>query len=443
MYPLKARLYVHEDYAAYPDAPARVERIESAMGQKAEPFGDLDLPDLISERGWQQRRSKRFSAFAETPDQDVVLMLAHFGEHPNLATLQDKLGQDQPVTGLMRQLLGLRNMVLASSGIEEFRKPRKDHVCRPQWQLFTMEGCSHRCAYCSLGGVIAAKVNVEDYCEHVAKLIENNPWQQVYLTNSNSDTPILEPEIGHIRTLLDLFKRYENRYFVVHTKSANVDAMLDYTDHDRRAIMLWTIATPSAAKIYEPGAPSTEERFAAARKCYEAGYPVRIKFKPIIPMKNWRAEATLMARLAMDGMKPEVINLLTLTWMDAATLRTAFNPDDLDPEAVEAADAAKDDMADDHLKPFPHGFRAKVYDHFISEIRKIDPDVPITFSTESLDMWKQFQKRLGYKATDYICGCGPQSTPGCVRLSVNPWKVIAPVTWDGHALEPDDPRRNT
>ena len=404
------------------------------MGQSAERFGDADIPDLIAERGWLERRSKRFSAFSETPDQDVVLMLANFGEHPDLAKLSAKAGADGSARALVSQLLGLRNMTLVSSGVTDYKRPRKDHVCRPQWWLFTMEGCSHRCAYCSLGGVIAAKVNLEHYGEHLRKLVENNPWQQVYLTNANSDTPILEPEVEHTRFLIDFFKQFDSRHFVVHTKSANVDHMLEYTDHDQRAIMLWSIATPSAARICEPGAPSTEERFAAARKCYQAGYPVRIKFKPIIPMKDWRLEATTMAKLAFDGMRPEVINLLTLTWMSVDTLRTVLDPDALDPEAIEAADAAAERMADDHLKPFPHEFRAKVYDHFISEIRKIDPGVPITFSTESLEMWKQFEGRLGYKASDYICGCGPQCVPGCVRLSADPWQVAEPVTWDGRTL---------
>ena len=302
--------------------------------------------------------------------------------------------------------------------------------------MHTMVGCSHRCAYCSLGGVITATVNLQHYAEHLCKLVQNNPWQQVYLVNANSDTPILEPEIDHTRVLIDVFKQFDSRYFVVHTKSANIDHMLDYTDHDRRAIMLWTIATPSAARAYEAGAPSTEERFAAARKCYRAGYPVRIKFKPIIPVKDWRTEATTMARLALDGMKPEVINLLTLTWMDTDRLRTIIDPEDLDPEAVEAADAAADRMTGDHLKPFPHEFRAKVYAHFIREIRKMDPDVPITLSTESLDMWREFGERLGYKPTDYICGCGPQSTPGCKRLTQNPWTIAEPVTWDGERVEP-------
>ena len=72
-----------------------------------------------------------------------------------------------------------------------------------------------------------------------------------------------------------------------------------------------------------------------------------------------------------------------------------------------------------------------IYDHFIREIRKVDPDVPITFSTETLDMWKEFGPRLGYKPSDYICGCGAQAEPGLRRLTVNPWKVCKPVKWDG------------
>ncbi|MBT3380587.1 MAG: hypothetical protein HN742_10325 [Lentisphaerae bacterium] len=436
MYRLKSKLYVHEDYTMFADAPARVERIESAMDQRAERFGDMDVPDLIAERGWLERRSDLFSAFSENPDPDVLLNLASFGEHPNMATLSKKVGMNGRARGLVSQLLGLQNMTLVSSGNSDYRKPQRDHVCRPQWWLYTMDGCSHQCAYCGRGGVISAKVNLQHYAQHLRKLVENNPWQQVYLTNANSDTPILEPEIDHTRFLIDFFKQFDDRHFVVHTKSANVDHLLEYTDHDQRAIMLWSIATPSAARIYEPGAPSTEERFAAARKCYQAGYPVRLKFKPIVPMKDWRQEATTMARLAFDGMRPEVINLLTLAWMDVDTLRTAFDPEDLDPEAIEAADAAAEQMAGDRLKPFPHDFRAKVYGHFINEIRKIDPDVPITFSTESLDMWKQFGGRLGYNASDYVCGCGPQCVPGCVRLKADPWKMAEPVTWDGRKVEP-------
>ena len=275
--------------------------------------------------------------------------------------------------------------------------------------------------------------NLQEYAEHLGPLIDNNPWEPVYLFNDASDTLVLEPEIDNVRSFIEFFKRWSDRYFVVHTKSANVDHLLDL-DHQQRAIMLWTITSHTASRLFEPGAPTSEDRFAAAKKCYEAGYPVRIKFKPIIPVRNWREEAKDMARLALDGMRPEVINLLTISWMSIDDLKRAFDVDQLDPEIVRAAEDARDEMKSLRVSPLPHQTRAMIYDHFITEIRRVDPDVPITFSTETLDMWKEFGPRLGYKPTDYICGCGAQAKPGVKRLERSPWKVCEPVTWDGKPL---------
>ncbi len=433
MYDLKSNLFVHEGYVLFPDAIARVERVEAAMGKAAQTFGDLDIPDLIEANNWATLRSSRFGEQDNPPEPDVVLMLARFDGNPNAEKVLDACGDDGQAKHLARYLLGGGAFSFFSSGIRDWTRPRKDHVCRPAWRLSTMNGCPHLCAYCSFGGVHMAMVNLDHYAEHLRKLINNNPWEPVYLFNDASDTLVLEPEIDNVRFFIYFFKSMPDRYFVVHTKSANVDHMLGH-DHQQRCIMLWTIASPTASRVFEPGAPTTEERFEAARKCYQAGYPVRIKFKPIIPVKNWREEAKDMARRALDGMRPELINLFTLSWMSVDEMVRAFDVNQLDPEIVAAAEAAKEEMKDSHVKPLPHKTRAIIYDHFITEIRKVDPDVPVTFSTETLDMWKEFGPRLGYKPTDYICGCGAQARPGCTRLEQSPWAVCKPVTWDGAEL---------
>ena len=431
MYSLKSKLFVHQDYVNYPDAMERVQRIESAMGQQARQFSDLDIPDLIAENKWAELRSTRFGEQTNPPDPDVVLMLSRWDGQPDAKKVMDAV--DAAGKNIASFMLGRGAFGFFSSGIPDCTRPRPDHVCRPAWRLNTMNGCPHFCAYCSFGGVHMAMVNLQEYSEHLEKLIDNNPWETVYLFNDASDTLVLEPEIDNIRFFLEFFKARPDRYFVVHTKSANVDHLLEH-DHQTRAIMLWTITSHTASRVFEPGAPTSEERFAAAKKCYDAGYPVRIKFKPIIPVKNWREEAKDMARLALDGMRPEVINLFTISWMSVDVMKRAFDVDQLDPEVVAAAEEAKDEMAPIHVKPLPHKTRAAIYDHFITEIRKVDQDVPITFSTETLDMWKEFGPRLGYKATDYICGCGAQSAPGVTRLTKSPWAVCKPVTWDGTAI---------
>jgi hypothetical protein len=67
--------------------------------------------------------------------------------------------------------------------------------------------------------------------------------------------------------------------------------------------------------------------------------------------------------------------------------------------------------------------RAKLYDHYLTEIRKHSADVPVSLSTENFRMWGDFKDKLGMNATNYVCGCGPQCVPGLKKLADHPFKV--------------------
>ena len=428
MYDLKSKLFVHEDFVKFPDAVSRVEAVEAAMGQDARRFGDGDIPELVQERNWAALRT-RYGEQENPPDPDVALTISRWEDNGEAYDEVIRACPEGGAQGLARMLLGRGAFSFFCSGQTDIT-PKPDHVCRPAWRLVTMNGCPHQCAYCALGGVQMAMVNLDQYVEHLDQLIEHNPWETVYLFNDASDTLVLEPEINNIKYFLDYFKSKDGRYFVVHTKSANVDHLLGH-EHDQRAILLWSVTGPTASRLFEPGAATCEERLEAARKCYAAGYPIRLKFKPIIPVRNWREDAKTMARLALDGMRPELINLFTIAWMSADEVKRAFDLDELDPEVVKEMEEGRAEVDGVRAGPLPHKTRARIYDHFITEIRKVDSEVPITFSTETLDMWKEFGPRLGYKPTDYICGCGAQAEPGVTRLKESPWKVTEPVCWNG------------
>ncbi len=78
-----------------------------------------------------------------------------------------------------------------------------------------------------------------------------------------------------------------------------------------------------------------------------------------------------------------------------------------------------------------------MYRHYIDAVRKRDVSIPLTISTESLDMWKSLAPALGCKLTDYVCGCGAGATPHKQRLDTNPWHdVRAALTWDGRLPMP-------
>ena len=180
-------------------------------------------------------------------------------------------------------LLGDGAFIWFPAGLKEDPR-RRQKVCRACWRIHFQAGCLHRCAYCGLGGILATMVNVEEYLLHLGKLIERHPWQLTYLLEDDADVPCLEPELGCLGPIIEYFGTLQDRYLVIHTKSWNVEWMLPLK-HQGNTIVVWSLTGPKQSEVLEPKTGTTEERIEAARKCQEAGYTVRYKFKPIIPVR--------------------------------------------------------------------------------------------------------------------------------------------------------------
>ena len=73
------------------------------------------------------------------------------------------------------------------------------------------------------------------------------------------------------------------------TKSDNVDDILDLP-HNGQTIIAWSMNNTMVSQKFEIGAPSFERRLAAARKVQEAGYRVRIRLDPIVPLRVGRED---------------------------------------------------------------------------------------------------------------------------------------------------------
>ncbi|MBT3273025.1 MAG: hypothetical protein HN368_07720 [Spirochaetales bacterium] len=267
------------------------------------------------------------------------------------------------------------------------------------------------------GKVAVVFVNLEEFVEkQVIPTAERNHWQEVFMYNSNlSDTPCFEPEYGLSKLLAEYYATTPDQHYLIHTKSANIDFLRDL-DHRGHTILLWSITSDTVSRIIEPGSATTEERIEAVRMCQDAGYTVRVKFKPIVPVDNWRAECSHMIENLFAHTRPDNVGLCSLAWMDAEELYTLIDGALLDPNYLQAIDESAGSMKGDRAGPFPHHVRAEIYEFFFNEIRKYDADVPVCLCTESAEMWREFAPRLGVGPGNYVCGCGPQSTPGAKRL---------------------------
>jgi len=420
MYELNpSAVYAHESVIAEPRYRERMNRVISALSNPIEPivFGDEDLPELINKQRIMASRVP-MGTLKEIPDPMLLFNTFRFdGQRSKKAEWL----KGQGVKNINAGLLGYGAFAWAPYGLQA-DPHRNDKVCRPCWRIHFQNGCLHKCHYCGFGGLLITMVNVEDYIENLAKLIEAHPWQETYLLEDDADIPCLEPELDCLGSIIEFFGTLEDRYLVIHTKSWNFDWALDLK-HNGNTIIVWSISAPTQSTLIEPKTGTTEQRLEAARKCQEAGYTVRYKFKPIIPVRNWREYASETIRMLFSETNPDVISLCCFMWMSIDELKQRLDVSLLDPKYIVAAEESVEEVADTRTRPFPEWVRAEIYEHHFIEIRKWNLEVPVSLSTESWDMWKRLGSTLGATALNYVCGCGPNSVPWRRKLQHHPFKI--------------------
>lgn len=428
MYPLNPpAVYAHESVMANPTYRSRVERVVAALSEPREiiTYADADLPRLINEAGLVRGRVV-MGALDEVPDPILLFNTFRFDGPEADRRRMDALAEAGiDLVGHVRgALAGTDAFHWFNANLPEDRH-RNDKVCRPCWRIHMQNGCVHQCAYCGLGGLLVAMVNVEDYCRHLGELIRRHPWQTTYLLDDDGDPPGLEPELGCLGPLIEWFGTLDDRYLIVHTKTWNTEWLRDL-DHRGNTIFVWSLSGDTQSRLIEPATGTTAQRVEAARIAQDAGYTVRYKFKPIIPVRSWREDAAEAVRLVFEHTRPDNISLCAFMWMDVEEMERRLPVDLLEPEFLDAARQQRDAMADTRAKPFPPEVRQEIYEVYLREIRRHDPDVPVCLSTENFGMWQAMGPALGTTATSYVCGCGPQSTPGLRTLDCHPFRVAVP-----------------
>lgn len=208
----------------------RIDAMLCAVGcelSSVERVTEADIPDMIARHGWGDARLRQGALGAHT--QPALVFTRHRGKDaPEVAPVLEQCppGTDSRLVG---NLLGRGGTQLADD------RGGMGLVCRPRVQF---------------------------------------------------DTLCFEPEYGLSALLAEYYASTRDQHYLIHTKSANVDSLLDL-DHRGHTIALWSLTSETASRLVEPGSATMEERVEAARTCQEAGYPIRYKFKPIVPVRGW------------------------------------------------------------------------------------------------------------------------------------------------------------
>jgi len=255
-------------------------------------------------------------------------------------------------------------------------------------------------------------MNIEEYVDHLDGWIEKTGGQTLFQYDNWSDINCFEPEYGATKLFVEYFSKRDREYLELYAgKSDNVDFLLDL-DHKGKTICCWSLSGRTQSTEIEYKTATMDERIAAAKKCQKAGYHVRFRFSPIIPVKNWQAENREMIENLFAQVHPDVITFETLRFRDYNAIIKEIDPSLLDPEFLQVMESAQGGIQGCEI---PHEYRKKVYKFIIDELERVSPKTPYSFCRESIPMWddlaEDFEKH-GQSPDYYVCNCGPLSTPG-------------------------------
>ena len=304
------------------------------------------------------------------------------------------------------------------SGSPDWRS-RTGLVCTPAWQLHTIVGCHFRCAYCSLGWYVNVLMNMEEFVGRLDGELARCPEQALFQYDNFTDTVCFEPEHGGTRLLIDYFARRDGQCLELYVgKSDHVDFLLD-VDHRGKTVCCWSLSGDTQSRVFEPKTAPMDARIESMRKCQAAGYPVRVRLSPIIPVRDWQAENREMIERLFRKVRPDLVTIETIRFLDHAAMRRDFDVSRLDETFVEAMRAAE---GQPHAQgcEVPDEWRARVYAFIFDELDRVSPDTQVAFCRERRAMWDRFADlfaRHGQHPDRYVCNCGPYSPPATAAAS--------------------------
>lgn len=219
--------------------------------------------------------------------------------------------------------------------IRYFRKTPPSIVCPHFWELNWAYGCPFNCAWCYLQGTFRGNKtpNFPNMLKWILNAIQEvfdnkedpilkkpNVFNTGELTDSLMEYSLPDRTFFWIEKICDKFEEQNKHKVLLLTKSSNVDFLLK--KFRKQTIPSFSLNAIPVAKKWELGAHPVDKRIEAGKKLSEAGYKVRIRIDPIVPVINWEEYYRELVDKIFSNFKPERITIGSLRGL-SKTIRFA------------------------------------------------------------------------------------------------------------------------
>ncbi len=203
------------------------------------------------------------------------------------------------------------------------RPKSKEDVACPHFLEFKWGyGCNYNCSWCYLQGTLRRLKSktqprikdVEKIKKHLETFLEKAFYQELLNAGEIADSLMFENSdkalSNIIKECFDSPINKKDHIALIVTKSDKTENLLkNYIEH---AIISYSLNAHKPAKRWEKGAPTVDDRLAALEQLQDAGYKIRVRIDPIVPVPGWNGAYEGLINKIYKKLEPERITIGSL-----------------------------------------------------------------------------------------------------------------------------------
>jgi spore photoproduct lyase len=180
-----------------------------------------------------------------------------------------------------------------------------------------MLNCLYDCRYCFLQGMYQSAhyvlfVNFEDFQQDIKQICAEADNEAVhFFSGYDCDSLALEPITGFAEHFLPFFEDIPNAWIELRTKSTQVRSLLN-KEAFPRCVIAFSLSPEKIAHQLEDKAPSLERRLDALSKLQNQGWPIGLRFDPLIYQTDYQEQYKQFFEHVFSIVKPELLHSVSL-----------------------------------------------------------------------------------------------------------------------------------
>ena len=240
-------------------------------------FSTLYIEEAIYDHPLSEKIRQRFQ-------QATIITIERYGEVFNRKAQNFRLQKKQPALILAHKH---GNYVLPTP-------PTYGIGAKHNYYMSHMLNCVYDCRYCFLQGMYHSAhtvlfVNYDDFQQQIANTLATLTESSCFFSGYDCDSLALEPISGYVEHLLPFFARYPQAELELRTKSTQIRLLLKQPALNN-VVVAFSLTPTAITNALEHKTPSVERRIDAMQKLAQHGWPIGLRFDPLIYTADYQQQ---------------------------------------------------------------------------------------------------------------------------------------------------------